>query len=303
MNRQAIATYLCTVPERTVRSAAAIAGGALREIGEVAVPGRLRRTHLYRVLVEIGLRFMIEEVGQVEGTYAHEDDAMRNFIVRRTAGHVLEVAGIVAFRASPVWVLAALADLSGAGRALITDISDALKEEGLLAADQHFETVEQLLDGIEGVAGRLAEAGNMPPLDVAALREEWRKLKEETHKLPAASLPSISVLWQGWREAKTEAERQERSVFQVSSAMAVSAMRRLPDDARWLSRAVKVGAVRTGQTLATTLLDDYRKTLAEIDSKGFRRYWSEEFQPYLAGAAAAFHPQRQTLTERLLHRR
>lgn len=303
MNRQAIAGYLCSVPERVLRSAAAMAGGVLREIGEVAVPGRLRRTRLYYVLVEVGLRFMIEQVGQVEGAYADQGEKMRNFVVRRTAGHVLEVAGIVTFHASPVWVLAALADLSGAGRDLIADISDALKEEGLLAGDEKFESVEQLLDGFEGVAGRLAETANMPPLDVAGLREEWRKLKEEAHKLPVANLPSIAMLWERWQQAKVEAAHQGRPVFQLSSAMAITAIRRLPDNARWLSRAVTVSARRTGQTLAAGLLEDYRITLAEIHSKGFLHYWSQEFQPYLAGAARAFYPEHETLTERLFHRR
>jgi hypothetical protein len=303
MKQQAIAGYLCSVPERVLRSAAAIAAGVLREIGEVALPGRLRRTHLYRVLVEVGLRFMIEQVGQVEGAYTGEEQAVQSFVIRRTAGHVLEVAGIVAFAASPVWVLAALADLSGAGRDLIADISDALKKEGLLATDQQFESVEQLLDGFEGMAGRLADAANTPPLDVAGLRAEWANLKDEAHKLPKANLPSAASLWEGWQTAKMEAARQERSVFQVSSAMAVSAIRRLPDDARWLSRAVKVSARRTGQTLAAGLLDDYRITLAEIHASGFRNYWSQEFRPYLAGAMRAFHPEHETLTQRLLNRR
>jgi hypothetical protein len=300
---QALAEYLCSVPERVLRSAAAIAGGALREIGEVAVPRSLRRTHSYRVLVEVGLRFMIEQVGQVEGVYAGEDDTMKNFVIRRTAGHVLEVAGIVAFSASPVWVLAVLADLSGAGRDLIADISDALKEEGLLAADEHFESVEQLLDGFEGMAGRLADTANTPPLDVAGLREEWRKLKAESHKLPTANLPSAAILRDRWQQVKIEAQREERSVFQMSTAMAISAVRRLPDDARWLSRAVKVSARRAGHTLAAGLLDDYRVTLAEIHETGFLNYWSREFQPYLAGALRAFDPQHETLTQRLLHRR
>jgi len=40
----------------------------VREVGNVVLPPRLRRTSLYRSLVEVGLRFMIEEVGQVEGS-------------------------------------------------------------------------------------------------------------------------------------------------------------------------------------------------------------------------------------------
>ena len=43
----------------------ALAGGALREIGEVGLPMRVRRTRLYRSLVDSTLRFLIEQVGGV----------------------------------------------------------------------------------------------------------------------------------------------------------------------------------------------------------------------------------------------
>jgi hypothetical protein len=46
----------------------------------------------------------------------------------------VEVLGVVAFRASPVWVLAALADLCGMGRHLIRK-SRRLKAQGLLDKD------------------------------------------------------------------------------------------------------------------------------------------------------------------------
>jgi hypothetical protein len=55
----------------------------------------------------------------------------------------------VAFSGSPVWILAALADLSGVGRHLIPEIADALKEHGLLDKDAQFSSVDQMLDGLE----------------------------------------------------------------------------------------------------------------------------------------------------------
>ena len=93
-----------------------------------------------------------------------------NFLARRTAGNAVEVLGIVAFRASPVWVLAALADVCGAGRQLIPEMADALKEQGLLEKDAQFTSVDQILDGLERTSSRLAAAINTPPLDVAGLR-------------------------------------------------------------------------------------------------------------------------------------
>ena len=215
---------------------------------------------------------------------------------------MLEVAGILAFRASPVWVLAALADLSGAGRDLILEISEELKREGLLQPERRFETVDQMLDGLEQMAGRLAETVNTPPLDIASLRKEWSKLRQEARGLPRARIPAPAAVWSRWREAKQVAAAQGRSVFQLSAAMAVSAMRELPDDARWLSRAAAVSARRTGQVFAQGLLDHYSAALAQIRETGFLRYWSREFRPYFVGALRQFSPRRASLTEKLLTR-
>lgn len=300
MDRQRLNAYVWSVPERVVRAISALAGGVLRETGEVALPARLRRTKLYQSLVDSTLRFLIEQVGQVEGSYAGEAELPKDFLIRRTAGNAIEIAGIVAFRASPVWVLAVLADISGAGRDLIAEIADALKKDGLLDPSRRFESVDQLLDGLDRTAGQLAETVNTPPLDVASLREEWAKLRDEVRRIPLASLPSPALLRNEWRSLREEAAAQGRSVSELSSAMAISALRKLPDNARWLSRAVRTGARRTGQVLGSGLLAHYRSTLVEIRDAGYGRYWIREFSPYLAGAVKQFSPKRDTVTERLL---
>ena len=170
--------FLLSLPERVVRSAAALAAGLAREIGNIVLPRAVRRTLLYRLMVENTLQFLIEEVGEVEGVYRSNEPLVERFAIRRAASHGIEAAGIFAFHASPVWVLAALADLSGAGQSLIAEISEALRAEGLLAEEEHpFESVDQLLDGLEKSAGHLAQAVNMPPLNIAEIRAEWRKLR------------------------------------------------------------------------------------------------------------------------------
>src|ERR1700735_1646336 len=136
--------YILSLPERAIRSLGALAGGLLREIGEVALPAPIRRTVLYRTMVGVTLRFLIEQVGEVEGIYPSESSLAENFILQRTASHGIELLGILTFRASPVWVLAALADVTGGGQKLMREIAGALKEEGLLDVDARFETMDQV---------------------------------------------------------------------------------------------------------------------------------------------------------------
>ena len=86
--------YLLSLPERTLRSASGMAGGLLHEIGEVTLPRALRQSQLYQNLVEASLRFLIEQVGQVEGVYPSEEKLAEDFLVRRTAGSGIEFIGI-----------------------------------------------------------------------------------------------------------------------------------------------------------------------------------------------------------------
>src|SRR5689334_16846752 len=190
MDREHFRHYIYSIPERLLRSVTGLGGGAARELGDVLLPARVRRSRLYEALVGSTLRFLIEQVGQVEGAYPGSGEALpADFLVRRAAGNVVELAGIASFRASPVWVLAALADLAGAGRELIGEMAEALKQEQLLDPDQTFQTVDQLLDGLEHTAGRLTETVNTPPLDIASLRAEWAAIRREASRLPSASIP------------------------------------------------------------------------------------------------------------------
>jgi hypothetical protein len=292
--------YILSLPERVIRSLSALSGGLLREIGNVALPASIRRTTLYRTMVEVTLRFLIEEVGQVEGIYPTEQALAGNFLIKRTASHGIELLGILAFHASPVWVLAALADATGGGRKLISEISQALKEEGLLEGDARFETMDQMLDGLETTSQHLAVTLNLPPADIASLRKEWQRLKEELRTIPPKNIPAIDRVQAVWDKLQAEAAAQRRSVFTVSSLMALSTMRRVPANVLWLSRAARSAALRTGKVLGEALLDHYVETLADIRRKGFLAYWAEEFQPYLRGAAEQFAPGKVSLTERLL---
>lgn len=275
-------TYLLSLPERVIRSALGLTAGVLREVGEIVLPRAVRRTQLYRSLVDTTLRYVIEQVGGAQGVFPADEPQAENFLVRRSAGNAIELLGLVAFRVSPVWVLAALADLSGLGRKLIPEISDALKAEGLLEQNARFESMDQLLDGLERTSSRLAETFNTPPLDVAGLRKEWDAIRTEARSLKPAQLPSPQAVGNQWEALKTESTRQGRSVFEMSSVMALAAVR------------------HTTKLFATTLFEHYTETLKELRDVGYLTYAKRQLSPYLRACSDLFAPEKQTLTHRLL---
>jgi hypothetical protein len=294
--------YALSLPERAVRSVAAVTAGLARELSDLALPLGVRRGRLYRNLVELTLQFLIEEVGQVEGARASEQRLGENFLLRRAAGNGIELMGILAFRASPVWVLAALADVCGLGRQIIPQVAEALREEGLLEPGGSFSTMEQLLQGLERSSAQLAETVNTPPLDVAGLRQEWAKLVAEARQLPAPKMPSPSAVTRLWSDLRTEAQRQRRSVFEVSSVLAIAAVRELPERVRVLSKSAAIALNRGGAILSAGLLDHYRGSLAEIRRAGYLRYGVRQITPYARAARGAFALERKTLTSKLLDR-
>jgi hypothetical protein len=295
-------TYLLSLPERILRSALGLGAGTTREVAEIVLPDGVRSSQLYQNLVDATLRFLIERVGGAEGVYVAGTQLPDNFLARRTAGNAVEVLGIVAFHASPVWIFAALADLCGMGRQLIPEIADALKEHGLLEQDAEFNSVDQMLDSLERTSSRLAATINTPPLDVAGLRREWQDIRADAQRLQPTSLPSRESISTAWSQLKGLSAREERTIFETSSVMAVSAVRAFPERVRWLASSAGVGATHVGQILATALLDHYRQTLSEMEQVGYLAFAARQFRPYMRAAAAQFSPERQTLTLKALEK-
>ena len=224
--------YLLSLPERVIRSALGLSAGLLREVGVVVLPQGVRRSALYRSLVDTTLRYVIEHVGGAEGVYPTEQPQPGDFLTRRGAGHAIELLGIVAFRVSPVWVLAALADLSGLGRRLIAEIAEALKAEGLLHEGSQFESVGRAsATGSERVA-RVSLDFIRPPLNVADSRSSGRRFRGQARAANPLQLPSPTAIGKQWEQLKQESTRQGRSIFETSSVMAIAAVRALPNRAR-----------------------------------------------------------------------
>jgi hypothetical protein len=292
--------YAASLPERAVRSFSALAGGLLREFSEVALPAQVRDAALFRATAGIGLRFLIEQVGDVRGIYPRHDPLSHQFTLRYLVGGSIEVVGISLVFVSPVWVLAALGDVTRASKTVIYEIRDALKAEGLLDAGAQFETMEQLLDGLERSTTHLALTVNMPPLDVPGLRREWRQLRANLATLPPNLLPSAADVERAWRNLQTASRKLQRSTFSVSTAMAVSALSAVPANLQWLSQSAVVAARTTGAVVGGVLLDHYAAASKEMMATGFGKYWAKHTRPYVVAVVRNFLPENKSWTERVL---
>src|SRR5262245_51671454 len=102
-----IGRYLASIPERLVRSVAAVVGGTVHETAQLIVPRLMRQSRLYEVSAKNLLRILVEGLGAVQDstTRPHPEVAApnpRQLAVRKGAGNVIELSSILAFGFSPL---------------------------------------------------------------------------------------------------------------------------------------------------------------------------------------------------------
>jgi hypothetical protein len=272
-------SYLASLPERTARAGAALAGGLVYEASEVVLPAAVRRSRSYQAIVGRLLRIVIEGVGGVEGVYPAEEMPVRELLVRKTAGNVVELSSFLAVGWSPVWLLAGASDLVGGTKVYLRALVTELREAGVLAPDTSVTSFEELLTTLEDTSGLLADTVDVPPLNITNLRTSWQELQRQAADLPDAA--ALETIFAGLQLA---AQQEDRSILEISSMVAL-------------------GAVRTGVKLGNVhIFDYYRHALRTIVEEGLPSFLRRTSTPYLARAGSHFDPRSSTYSERLLRR-
>jgi hypothetical protein len=273
-------SYLASLPERTARAGAALTGGLIYETSEVMLPVAVRRSKLYQAIVGRLLRITIELVGGVEGVYPDQAMAARELLVRKTAGNAVELSSFLAIGWSPLWLLAGASDLVGGTKVYLRALVAELRDAGVLAADADVASFEDLLTALEGTSGVLADTVDVPPLNVPSVRTSWQELQRQ-----AAELPDADDLEKLFAALQLAARQEGRSILEISSMVAL-------------------GAVRTGLKLGNVhIFDYYRRALRTIVEEGLLSFLRRTSTPYLKRAGSHFDPRSSTYSERLLRRR
>ena len=270
-------TYLVSLPERVLRALAAGLGGLLYEAAEVLLPAWIRSSRLYQAVFARFLRIIVELVGGVRGVLPPDTIDSRELVVRKAAGNMFEVASFLALGWSPLWLLAAAADLTGGSKTYLHTLARELQKKGLLTEIADITSAEDLLRNLESASGVMADLVDVPPLNVSEMRRSWQMLKQN-----ASELPDAHRLAQLYRQLLAAAKKEERSVIQVSSIVAASAMR---------------AGVQLGQL---HIFDFYRQSLQIIAGEGLAVYSRRVTRPYLTAAQGHFAYRRWTKTDRLL---
>ena len=278
--------YVASLPERLTRAFAASTGGAIYESTLVLLPAWTRDTQVYQTFIGRMLRITVEWAGGVQGVMPPAPVSGGRLAARKVAGNVIEFTSIFTVGWSPLWILAAAADLTGGTQVYLHTLTDELKRLGVLPPEQEITSVDGLLDAIGGTTGVLSRAIDIPPLSAEEvqysaneMREAWQTLREN-----APGLPTGENLRAICGQMQQTAEREHTSVWVVSSM-------------------IGLGAVQAGVKLGQhNIFDYYRTAFDEIGRSGFSSYARRVGRPYLLMTVSHLDPQYETYIERGLKR-
>ncbi len=275
--------FLVSLPERLVRALAAATGGAIHETAELVLPRLVRRSRLYEATAKNLLRISVELVGGVERPTTEVagefEPSPGKLAVRKGAGNVVELGSIFAFGFSPLWLLAAAADVTHGTRVYLDALVGELKGAGVIGEDVELHSVDDLLASLEGASGTTARLIDIPPLELEALKQSLTDLRED-----ASGLPSPVELEAVYRGLVAEAAREEKSVLEVSVGVGFA----------FFNSARKVGRQH--------VLEPYTEDLKPVRDEGFGSYALRVGRPYASAVVRHFDPRRESLTERGLDR-
>ena len=289
-----LTAYVLSLPERFSRILVGSTAGLLKGISDLLLPEAVRQTKLYQVLLKKNLRYLIQEVGGVQNVYPTDGTPASGYVARKFVGNFVELTGILTLHASPVWILALIADISGGTKVFLKELTEEMKRKGMLNPDTQVETVDQLLDGLQSFAGEVADQIDTPPLSVEELRETLKFLRQEARGLKLRRAIDAEEMDSLLRKMEDVAQKENRSLFEIGAAMALNAVNQLERSGRTAVTGLRVGKA----LLDRTIFQYYSRALTDLSRAGYYRYLAQASKPYLRAIGRHLAWKNITWTER-----
>ena len=292
--------YGLSLPERTVRSSAAMIGGVINESATLLVPQAFRDSTTYRKFVQQMMDMVNEDVGGVKKQPV--DDAeqpegssgrVENYVAKKTVGTFLDLAGMATLHLSPITLLAITSDLAYGSTTYLKALSDELKKEGVIAEDSTIGNTAELLEAVAKASAETTDQLDTPPLSVEGLRETIQQTRERLAEIDPTQILPQSEIKQMWDDMQGLADKEHVNLFEISSAMTMYSLNQVTTATKGALTTVRV----TGNLLDEHIFDHYWQGAAKIGGEDIYSVAAESGQPYLDALWYNFSSDRPTLTE------
>lgn len=301
--------YSASIPERTLRSAGALAGGFMRESANWLLPSAFRNSRSYSIFIQQMLDFVCNDIGGVRKLWGtapadqssdprDEELAAENqaFLARKTVGNLLDMSALATFHVSPLTVLAIFSDVAYGSRHYLEQLSQRLKSQHIIDEKTTIDSAGDLLAALEKASASAAGVFDKPPISLVGLR----KTISETHAAvaqvdPTKLLPAAEID-QLWRQIEMAAKEQHASIWDVSATISLVALGNI----QAVGQGAIIGMDVAGNLFNEHIVQHYWEGLRAIERHGLIPTLSRASAPYLEAVWTNFAVDRKTWTEQLL---
>jgi uncharacterized protein YjgD (DUF1641 family) len=290
-------SYALSLPERSLRSLAALVGGTTTLLTESLLPDSLRGTTTYNVTVGLFQKFLVERMAGIKEEAEEEGVKIKDkFVQRKLLGNALEAAGLLTMRFSPLWVLAIAGDAAGGSKTFLNRLVQHLKANDVIDENAEPKELVDVLEAVQNATNKSATALDQPPLSRAELAQLADEMKESYSKVLTTSVDLLPDLTKVWDDIEQTSQREKVSLEKLMGMMVFEAASIVEKSVGTVAAVGKTGV----ELFDEAIIQSYKKTLERVNAEGVDGYISKHFLPFWEAARGHFDIAKKTWLERKL---
>ena len=292
--------YTLSLPERAIRSTAAIVGGIAQQSAGLLVPSAFQDSKTYRTFVKQMLDMVAHDIGGTKKEEEEDDQSARDkeaavesYVAKKTVSTFVDLAGMATMHVSPMTILAVVSDVAYGSNVYLKQLAEELKREGVIDADSTIDNAADLLEAVGSASGKAADRFDRPPLSLEGFRETIEETQASVGTLdPTKILPQAEIK-RMWGEMQDMADTQDVDLIDVSSAMTMYTLNQVATVSKGALTTIRV----TGKLLDEHLFEHYWQGLKQIHDEGIWQMFANSSQPYIEAVWMNFSTDKETITE------
>jgi hypothetical protein len=291
--------YTLSLPERTIRSTAAIVGGFAQESAGLLIPSAFQDSKTYKTFVKQMLDMVAHDIGGAQkkvlgnADVSIGDTQVEGYVARKTVGSFVDLAGMATLHVSPLTILAIVSDVAYGSNVYLKQLAEELKREGVIDADSTIDHAADLLQAVGNASGKTADQFDQPPLSLEGLKATINETRTSVAEIDATKIIPQAEIQRMWSQMQEMADEQDVDIFDVSSAMTMYALNQVGTVTKGALTTIRV----TGDVLDQHLFDHYWQGLQRINDEGIYQIFATCSQPYIEAVWMNFSSGKQTITE------
>lgn len=294
MNKKKL-LYVLSVPERTIKSVVSVGTGVSSLLTNLLLPSAVKDSATYRVTFGMLQQFLIEKVAQVEET-EKKVKLKDHYVIRKTAGSIIEGVGLISIRFSPVWMLAILSDVSGGSRIYIHRLIDDLKKNQLIDTNVNYDNIYDLLEGINKSSSIGVNAMDLPPISAEEFNQFKDTLITQFKSNNAASKKMFGDLENVYKKMKDVGHKERMSLQKLNGGLTLDLMKNTTKKGFDIT---KVTAKTSLDMINETVIKSYLDSLDTVNKIGKRKYLIEHMAPFMKQFRNHYNKDIKTITEKI----